>query len=520
LTSWLTSPAQASSNGITGWKLVWADEFDQPDGTAPSTANWNYDIGASGWGNNELEYYTSRTNNARIENGQLVIEAIKENYLGSAYTSARLKTQGKWSWSYGRIEARIKIPYGQGIWPAFWMLGTNISSVGWPACGEIDILENIGKEPATVHGTIHGPGYSGDSAIGGPYSLPGAAAFADSFHVYALEWTTNQLKWYVDGQQYFSTSPDSLPGGSAWVFTQAQFIILNVAVGGNWPGYPDGTSTFPQRMLVDYVRVYSATNLPAGRENALVNPGFEAGNLAPWLTYGAGFNTPLEHIANVPVHNGSQVFKVFGQFSGGDNYSGVLQDQPVTPGQTFIAEGWALTPAGDRIAAGNSAWLEVSFRDASSNMVSLYRSEPMTPDSAPGSWTRLAVTNQFDPATFAPLGQTVELEVPPGASFARCQIVFHQPSMGAGAVLFDDIRLASGPADGFPVPVSASRDQQQVRLEFDTFLGLPYQLGWKASLADGSWQHLTNIIGDGARQTARDSLQAGARFYRLLRTTD
>src|SRR4051812_7631272 len=150
------------------WKLVWNDEFTQPDGSLPDAAKWNFDLGRgeSGWGNNELEYYTKRTNNIRVEGGQLVIEACREKLSGAAFTSARILT--KTSWTYGRFEARIKIPYGQGIWPAFWMLGTNIAAAGWPDCGEIDIMENIGREPKLVHGTIHGPGYSGDHGIGGP----------------------------------------------------------------------------------------------------------------------------------------------------------------------------------------------------------------------------------------------------------------------------------------------------------------------------------------------------------------
>jgi beta-glucanase (GH16 family) len=253
------------------WQLAWSDEFAQADGSSPSSAKWGFEIGtgSGGWGNNEWEYYTSRTNNARIENGQLVIEARQESYAGSSYTSARLLTRGKWSWTYGRIEARLKIPRGQGIWPAFWMLGTNIDPVGWPTCGEIDIMENIGREPTIVHGTLHGPGYSGGNGIGGSYSLTNHAAFADDFHIYAVEWTTNQIKWFVDGQQYFMVTPANLPGGATWVFAQPQFLLLNVAVGGNWPGYPDDTTVFPQRMTVDYVRVYnyvvsSAPDVPTG----------------------------------------------------------------------------------------------------------------------------------------------------------------------------------------------------------------------------------------------------------------
>lgn len=252
-----------------GWQLVWSDDFTNADGSSPDPTKWGYDIGNgdNGWGNAQLEYDTSRTNNVRIQGGNLVLEADQESYLGYNYTSARMNTRGKWSWTYGRIEARIKIPRGQGIWPAFWMLGANIDSgVGWPTCGEIDIMENIGKasDQGTDHGTMHGPGYSGGNGIGGTYTLPGGAKLSDDFHIYAIEWTTNQIKWYLDNNLFFTATPASLPGGTTWVFTAPQFIILNIAVGGYWPGNPDGTTVFPQQMLVDYVRVYSyaATSVP------------------------------------------------------------------------------------------------------------------------------------------------------------------------------------------------------------------------------------------------------------------
>jgi beta-glucanase (GH16 family) len=244
--------------------IVWSDEFNQLDGSSPDPTKWGYDIGGGGWGNNELETYT--TTNAWIQGGQLVIEADRAISAGKTnYTSARMLTKGKWSWTYGRMEARIKIPRGQGIWPAFWMLGSNIDSVHWPSCGEIDIMENIGKtsDQGTDHGTIHGPqgggDYNGGAGVGSSYTLPGGAALADAFHIYAIEWTPNQIKWFLDSNQFFTATPASLPGGATWVFSQPQFFILNVAVGGNWPGYPDGTTIFPQQMLVDYVRVYQLT---------------------------------------------------------------------------------------------------------------------------------------------------------------------------------------------------------------------------------------------------------------------
>jgi beta-glucanase (GH16 family) len=256
-----------------GWQLVWADEFTQANGSSPDSAKWNYDIGtgSGGWGNNELQYYTSRTNNVRIENEQLVIEATAENYMGSSYTSARLLTQGKWSWTYGRMEARIKVPRTQGIWPAFWMLGTNIPSVGWPLCGEIDIMEHIGREPKIVYGTVHGPGYSGGGGVSGSYTF--VPDVADDFHVFAVEWQTNVIRWYVDGINYFTVTPANI-GGNTWVFNQPQFFLLNVAVGGNWPGYPDGTTVFPQKMLVDYVRVYNyVPAAPAPPTEVTASPG-------------------------------------------------------------------------------------------------------------------------------------------------------------------------------------------------------------------------------------------------------
>jgi len=260
----------ATARADPGWSLAWEDDFNQPDGSSPDSAKWDFSIGTgnNGWGNFECQYYTTRTNNVRVENGRLVINALAEEFRGRHFTSARLLTKGKWLWTYGRFEARIKIPRGQGVWPAFWMLGANIDAVGWPRCGEIDIMENIGREPTLVHGTIHGPGYSGGKSKGGLCSLPNDSTFADDFHLYAVEWTTNQIRWYVDSQHYFSVTPASLPPGTAWVFDQPYYLLLNLAVGGKWPGNPDATTVFPQSMIVDYVRVYAPTNTPAPPHSA------------------------------------------------------------------------------------------------------------------------------------------------------------------------------------------------------------------------------------------------------------
>jgi len=263
----VTAVPQAATS--PAWKLVWSDEFNGPTGTAVDASKWVSETGGGGWGNHELESYTTRLENALQQDGSLVIKAVREKYTGAdgmarEYTSARLKTQGKFSQTYGRFEARIKIPRGQGIWPAFWMLGNDIDKPGWPDCGEIDIMENIGKEPALVHGTIHGPGYSGANGLGGSYGLPGNPQFADDFHIFAVEWEPKAIRFYVDDHLYETRTPADIPQGTKWVYDHPFFIILNVAVGGDWPGNPDETSVFPQTMLVDYVRVYHR----AGSESA------------------------------------------------------------------------------------------------------------------------------------------------------------------------------------------------------------------------------------------------------------
>jgi beta-glucanase (GH16 family) len=245
------------------WTLVWSDEFSGPDGSHPDSAKWAYDLGGKGWGNRELETYTNRLENARVEKGNLVITARKEAYTGPDgvtrdYTSARLKTQGLFAQAYGRFEARIKIPEGQGMWPAFWMLGDDITSVGWPKCGEIDIMENVGKQPGEIHGSLHGPSVTNrTSDLTSGFSLPAGQNFAGGFHIYAVEREPKLVRFYVDSNLYATFHSSQWPAAGTWVFDHPFFIILNLAVGGDWPGSPDASTKFPQNMLVDYVRVYT-----------------------------------------------------------------------------------------------------------------------------------------------------------------------------------------------------------------------------------------------------------------------
>lgn len=242
------------------WVLTWHDEFNGPDGAPPDERKWLIETGGNGWGNNELEYYTARRENIRQANGSLVIEAIRQEFRGPDgvqrdYTSGRLITKGRFSQKYGRFEARIKNPVGPGLWPAFWLLGDNFSTVGWPACGEIDVMEEIGALGSEIRGSLHGPGYSGPDALTSIYQLP-ADDFGDAFHIFAVEWEPDVMRFYVDGYLYATKMPSDLPPGKPWVYDHPFFLILNLAV-RKPSGDRRSMTDFPQRMLVDYVRVYS-----------------------------------------------------------------------------------------------------------------------------------------------------------------------------------------------------------------------------------------------------------------------
>ncbi|MFE2479530.1 ricin-type beta-trefoil lectin domain protein [Streptomyces sp. NPDC059389] len=240
---------------------TFSDEFDGPAGAAVDPGKWQTETGDN-VSNHERQYYTAGNRNAALDGqGHLVITARRENpgnyacwYGRCEYTSARLNTAGRFTQAYGHVEARLKVPRGQGMWPAFWMLGNDIGQVGWPNSGEIDVMENVGFEPSTIHGTIHGPGYSGSGGIGAAYTLPGGQAFADAFHTFAVDWAPDSISWSVDGAVYQRRTPADL-GGRTWAFNKPFFLILNLAVGGYWPGDPDAGTSFPQQLVVDHVRV-------------------------------------------------------------------------------------------------------------------------------------------------------------------------------------------------------------------------------------------------------------------------
>lgn len=238
------------------WQLVWSDDFSEAAGTSVDATKWTFDIGRgdNGWGNQELQYYTTDAKNvAHDGNGNLVITARNESFGGAPFTSARIKTQGLFSQAYGRFEARLKTPTGPGLWPAFWMLGENITEVSWPKCGEIDIMEQRGQEPYINNGSIHGPGYSAGNSITKKFQLTDGR-FDTDYHIYAIEWGVDFIDFFVDDFLYKRITPDKVPG--EWVFNTPFYMIFNIAVGGNYVGFPTSGTPFPQSLTIDYVKVY------------------------------------------------------------------------------------------------------------------------------------------------------------------------------------------------------------------------------------------------------------------------
>jgi uncharacterized protein (TIGR03437 family) len=320
----IAKKAAGATAQSTGWQLVWSDEFNGPAGSPPNPANWNFDLGGGGWGNGELETYTSSASNVFQDgNGNLVIRAVKDAQ--GNYTSTRLQTGAPGastkttdlSWQYGLIQARIKLPFGKGVWPAFWMLGEDIATVPWPGCGEIDIMENFGAfhNNATINnGTPHGPGFTNVASLSAAYTLPIGETVYDDYHVYSLQWSQDSLVWSVDGVAYNTVTPASLPPGGQWVFNAPAFLLLNLAIGGpgTFLGTPDSTVTFPQQMLVDYVRVYQATTVPAPTPvitpGSIVNGASYLGTISPGSLAAVFGNNLADAVHTIPAPGPGQSF--------------------------------------------------------------------------------------------------------------------------------------------------------------------------------------------------------------------
>ena len=239
------------------WTPTMSDEFDGDEGTAPDPTLWTYDVGGDGWGNGQLEFNTRRVENVSLDGqGHLRIVAREESYMGNDYTSGRIKTQGLFQQKYGRFEASMKLPAGRGLWPAFWMLGADVDEVGWPECGEIDIMEFRGQDPELVHSSLHGPGYSGADPITATFRLPDGQTFADDFHVFAVEWDPGRIRFSVDFEVYQTINSSDVSAQGDWVFDHDFFVLLNLAVGGGFVGPVGPDTVFPATVLVDYVRIF------------------------------------------------------------------------------------------------------------------------------------------------------------------------------------------------------------------------------------------------------------------------
>jgi len=522
-----------SAQEIPGWTLVWSDEFDGPN---IDTSKWSHEVNGSGGGNNELQYYTARANNSFIENGNLVIQALEETFTGPDgtrnYTSARMRTLNKGDWTYGRFEARMKLPYGQGLWPAFWMLPTDWVYGGWAASGEIDIMEIVGHEPNVLHGTIHYHGeWPNNWYSGGSYTLP-SGDFSDDFHVFAIEWEEGEIRWYVDGILYSTkTSWDTTDGAPFPApFDERFHILLNVAVGGNWPGSPDGTTVFPQRMTVDYVRVYTPTSTTPPGTNFLENPGFETGSLNPWVGYAAGgandaggyvestsstyYNGGNPGGDHVLTRSGQYVAKVYGDFIGGENFNGFYQDVTATPGSLWTAAGWALTHPQDLMVGENTTWIEVSFRDAADAVLSRYRSPILSSENVTaGSWRNLEVTEELDPATGAVIGSVDTMPAPASTTKVRYRVAFRQTNYDGGSMYFDDLSLVE---QILPVTLRAAIVGGDIQINFPTQNGVSYQMAYKSSLTNESWNIIETIVGDGNTNSVSYPASSPARFYGVV----
>jgi beta-glucanase (GH16 family) len=260
--------SDGGAGGLPGDSLVWSEDFDGAAGSPPDPGVWRMQTGGGGWGNGQLQCYTDSGENAYLDGaGNLAIVARRadprwraDRYGGCGYTSGRLTSKGRVEFCYGLVQARIRLPRGRGIWPALWMLGHDIDEVGWPHCGEIDVMENLGQDPAVIYGAVHGPGYTGGAGVSASHHA--GASLADDFHVYSVAWEPGRIRWYLDDEPYAAVTPGDLRG-NPWVFDHDFFVLVNAAVGGSWPGNPDSSVAFPQTMLIDYIRLYATAAAPS-----------------------------------------------------------------------------------------------------------------------------------------------------------------------------------------------------------------------------------------------------------------
>lgn len=443
IASYIGLPALAQTPGSVSWVQTFGDEFNASAGTLPDSSKWTMETGGGGWGNNEWQTYTARPENAAHDgNGHLVITARYEpNYLGTDgirrdYTSARLKTQGKFNQTYGRFETRLRVPGGQGIWPAFWMLGEDIATEGWPNSGEIDVMEFIGREPNNVYGTIHGPGYSGAGGIGASYSLPNDQAFPDAMHHFAVEWTPNRIDWFVNGQRYQTRTPQDL-GGNTWAFDDEFFMLLNLAVGGNWPGYPDASTPFPRELVVDYVRV---SERQVATRPTVDNGTFLAAD-DQWAMSGNAYvesHDPTASPSRITLNGpGDSALKMFGTFVDGGAETRAAQPFVSMDGNTEkLLLALVRTNSDDSISGtSNELVMFVDFFDNYDQYLGSQREVVLDGTSLEDQW----------------LTASLEVQAPADSAYATIGFDFIQPDFEGGAAWIDGVSFG---AYSIPEPTS------------------------------------------------------------------
>ena len=415
--------------GDKTWVPTWADEFDAEAGTTPDESKWTMETGGWGWGNNELQTYTDRAENAAHDGeGHMVITAKRESFTGADgiardYTSARLKTQGKFSQTYGRFEARLAVPSGQGIWPAFWMLGEDIATEGWPRSGEIDIMEHVGHQPGRAYGTLHGPGYSGAGGISKSYDLEDGAVFTGEFHTFAVDWTKNRIEWSIDGNVYHTLTPDDL-NGEQWVFDDDFFLLLNLAVGGNWPGNPDASTTFPQTYKIDYVRAFEQG---VETRDDVDNGAFLDG-ATDWTLSGNAYveaHDPAATPSRIAADGaGDSALKLFGTFADGDPTRAVQAFLTPNFDEDLIFSATVRTNSDDAIVnSENSLVMLVEFYDVNDTLVHTERRTVLDGDASADEW----------------LDVSMAVSSPSGSAYATIGFEFLQPHAEGGAVWIDDV---------------------------------------------------------------------------------
>ena len=506
---------------------IWSEEFDT--GTLPDHNVWSYDTGASGWGNAELQNYTTNAANARIEDGQLVITAIRQ---GNSFTSARLKTQDKLTFKYGTVEARIQIPdLGNGLWPAFWTLGNNFSSVGWPACGEIDVME-MGNASAISDGVVNRrTGSTAHWESGGGHASYGlnkdvATNLNGSFHIYRLEWTPTEIKTYIDGAWIWTINIAGAASSDLEEFHEPHFLLLNMAVGGSYTGIYDAngiTASFPAEYRIDYIRIYdngytelsgtSTVTPPEPGTNLLSNPEFESGT-TDWDTSLSG-GTAEASAAYARTDSHSLVINSDGA---GDWASPNLsQSFTAAEGDVFNLQGYMLNPSADPISGSSFGLFKIEFRDSTGNVLDPAAIEKGSAANAPYYGAESTPSLNASSATDSWIFSEVQAEAPAGTATVGFYLLNVNQPDNTGPIYFDDIQATLIGDPTGPANLSAAVNGSNIELSFATQSGISYQLAYKNSLTNESWIPLEHLTGDGNTNTFSFAITNRNSFYTVLR---